>query len=325
MAAIAEGAGPQEALAWEAAQRPRAAAAALAAAALLLASFLYSVLSFDDSPDVLLTDGFRDALGQPLAGGQRGLLTESARWFDDHAVELLATTALATVGTVLVAFVLGYLFRALKARRPETSRLVLYAALIGPVLYGIGPLISTASVVHGAHGYIGDGRFSTLAAHDALRTGSGVAVAQVFVGVGQLATAVATVFIALYAMKVGLLTRFMGILGGIVGVLPILPALFGPSALIQSFWLLFLGLLFLGRLRTTPPAWVTGTAVAWPSQQELRERRPARRAEGAGPAPSPPDDERKPAARSGSVAVREDDAERTPPHPVSKKRKRKRR
>jgi len=308
----------EEALAWEAEQRPRAGYAAIAAGVLLLGTFIYATAAFDDSPSVVLTDGFRDALGQPLSGGRKGLLTESLAWFDSNAVELLSVTALASVGTALVAFVLGYLFRATQARRPETARVILYLGLVGPILYGLGPLISYTSVVINASSYISDGRFSTLGAHDALGTGSGIAVAKGFDGLGRLATAVAVLLLSLNAMRVGLLTRFMGVLGCIVGALVILPAFFGPPAIIESFWLVALGLLILGRVRAVPPAWATGRAEPWPSQQELRERKERAARGDVEPEPDTAD------PNDGSVAVAEGDALEAP-HTASRKRKRKRR
>lgn len=308
--------GADEALAWEAAQRTRAGVASIAAGVLLLATFVYAYVGFDDSPNVVLTDGFRDALGQPLPGGRKGLLTESAMWFDDHALELLVVTALAAIGTVLIAFVLGYLFRATQARRPQTSRLILYAALIGPIFFGMGPLISAVSGVVQAGSYVSDGRFSTLGAHDALRRGAGITIAQSFVGLGVLVTALGVVFVSLNAMRVGLLTRFMGFLGCIVGVLLILPTIFGPSAIVQGVWLIALGLVVLDRGLTAPPAWTTGHAEPWPSQQQLREGR--ERGTDADPEPrhasDDGDDEQDTAADAFGT-----------PHSSSKKRKRKRR
>lgn len=294
--------GVEETLAWEAEHRPRAGLAAIAAGVLLFATFVYAYVGFRNSPSVVLTDGFRDALGQPLAGGRKGLLTESTMWFQDHGAELLAVTFLATIGTIFIAFALGFLFRATQARRPQTSRLILYLALVGPILYGIGPLISAATAVFSASSYVSDGRFSTLGAHDALRTGAGISVAQGFVGIGQLATAAGVLLISLNAMRAGLLTRFMGVLGCIVGALLILPAIFGPPAIVQSFWLVALGLLILGRARVVPPAWATGRAEPWPSQQEQRERRER------GDATSP--------------ALDEDDGTTPPPSSVKRKRKR---
>jgi len=309
----------EEVLAWEAEQRPRAGYAAIAAGVLLFASFVVANVAFGDSPSVVLTDGFRDALGQPLSGGRQGLLTESAMWFDDNAVELIGVTALSALGTALIAFALGYLFRATQARRPETSRYILYLALVGPILYGIGPLISTASAVISASSYVSAGDFSTPAAHDALRTGTGIAVAQGFVGLGQLATAIAVVLISLSAMRAGLLPRFIGVLGCIVGALLILPAFFGPPAIVQSFWLVALGLLILGRVRAVPPAWASGRAEPWPSQQVLRERK-----ERAARGEAEPRDDDEPEPAGGSGAAPEDDDARSA-HSASKKRKRKRR
>ena len=70
-------------------------------------------------------------------------------------------------------------------------------------------------------------------------------------------------------MRVGLLTRFMGVLGAIIGPLLVL----FPSPLVDPilcFWLLALASLFLGYWpRGVPPAWTTGEAVPWPSRAEV--------------------------------------------------------
>jgi hypothetical protein len=57
--------------------------------------------------------------------------------------------------------------------------------------------------------------------------------------------------ISLNAMRVGLLSRFMGVMGVIVGVAvaPILPI--DQQGIIRVFWLAALGVLFLGRWRNT--------------------------------------------------------------------------
>ena len=79
-------------------------------------------------------------------------------------------------------------------------------------------------------------------------------------------------------MRVGLLTRFMGILGMLIGALVVFQL--DQPQIVRAIWLIFLGVLFLGRYPGgTPAAWETGRAEPWPSQQELRERRDAIRAE----------------------------------------------
>jgi hypothetical protein len=53
--------------------------------------------------------------------------------------------------------------------------------------------------------------------------------------------------------------------------------------IIRSLWLLALGALLLGRWPSgVPPAWSTGEAVPWPTQQDAREARARARAEEEG-------------------------------------------
>lgn len=312
--AVAANAEVSETLAWEAENRSRAGYAAVVAGVLLFATFLYAIIGFSGSPSVTLTDGLRDATGQAPVDGSKGLLTARAMWYQDNGIVLIIVTVLSAIGTALIAMVLGFLFRATAARRPNTARVVLGMGLVGPILYGLGPLVSVITVVLQSGDYISGGVFSTLGAHDAVTGGSGIVFAQVFVLVGQVGTAAAVVFISLWAMQTGLLTRFLGILGIIVGALLLLPAFFGPPAIIQTFWLISLGLMFLGRVGVTPPAWSAGVAIPWPSQQQLREQR-----DGGTSAPE---------ADPAPVEETEDDAAETAfgtPHSSSKKRKRKRR
>jgi hypothetical protein len=94
-----------------------------------------------------------------------------------------------------------------------------------------------------------------------------------FIGLaGQLALAVGYVFVALNAMRAGLLSRFMGILGCIIGVLVIIPL--GPLPIVQTFWLVALAALFFGFWPSgMPPAWKSGQSEPWPRQAEVAAKR----------------------------------------------------
>jgi hypothetical protein len=122
------------------------------------------------------------------------------------------------------------------------------------------------------------------------------------------------VFVALNAMRAGLLTKFMGILGCIIGVLVIVPL--GPLPIVQTFWLVAIAALLFGFWPSgMPPAWASGKAEPWPSQAataaKRREAMDARRAARGGSAPAP-------AADSSAAAG-------TAPSAARAKRKRKRR
>ena len=110
-------------------------------------------------------------------------------------------------------------------------------------------------------------------------------------------------------MRVGLLTRFMGVLGIICGALIVLPIL-SPLPIVQTFWLGAMALLLLGRWPNgVPPAWSTGEAHAVAEPAGGARGAPARL---PSPSRSPI---RSPRQRSGDGRA----------HPSSRKKKRKRR
>ena len=80
--------------------------------------------------------------------------------------------------------------------------------------------------------------------------------------------------LSLNAMRAGLLSRFMGILGIIAGVLVVIPIL--PGAFIQLFWIVALGMLFLGRWPNgRGPAWDVVDPVPWPTAADQQAARQA--------------------------------------------------
>lgn len=291
----------EETLAWEAEQRPRAAFAALVAGNLTLIGGIASAIAFQDFPKVGLLDGIRDAAGAKTIGG-RGLRTEQLFFYDDKVVSLLIIALVLALGSAAMAAVLGYLFRATQARSANLPRLALIGALAGPLLVAISGIVLQVAISLKAHSFVSGGDFSTATAHDALQGGA-VLAAQVLRQIGVLLLAFSFVLISLNAMRVGLLTRFMGILGMIVGALFVIP-LGSNLPIVQCFWLIAISFLIADRWpKGRPPAWETGRAQPWPSQQEIREQR-----EGLTP------------GGAGSVAVDDAPAAATP-HPVSRKRK----
>ena len=132
-----------------------------------------------------------------------------------------------------------------------------------------------------------------------------------FVGLlGPVLLAFLFVMMPLRARRVGLLSPFMSILGILAGILLVLPVL--PPVILQAFWLGAVGALFLDRWPGgRGPAWETGEAQPWPSAARRRGTAGPEAGEPAGEADVEPD---------GSV-----DPEPVPERPSSRKRKRKRR
>ena len=236
-------------------------------------------------------------------------------YIDDHASELVLTAVILGLGAIAIGVALRHLFAATRFRRPEVPRVALVCLLIGPLLYLVGQVASQVILSAQAADFAATGSQTYEEARSVLEDGvlTGVATAVV---AGQLALGFAFVMISLNAMRVGLLTRFMGVLGVIVGLLTVIP-IGGPLPVVQTFWLLAMAVLFAGRWpQGTPPAWSTGRAEPWPSQQELREERErggAGRERGGLPASEP----------AAEVAAPGPEARIA--HPASKKRKRKKR
>jgi hypothetical protein len=219
----------------------------------------------------------------PLAGGIAvvGTIRDQPKntpgrllYIHDHSGKFLLFSILLGLGALALVFPLRHLYYATKARKPALPRVALFCALFGPVIYGIVQIGLQAVLVSKAATFA-DPAHSNQTYEEAKNVfeSSGVRMFQFLGLAAQLALGFAFVMICLNAMRVGLLTRFMGILGIIVGVLFVVPLAPGPPV-VQSFWLAALAALFAGRWPTgIPPAWTTGRAVPWPSQQALREQR----------------------------------------------------
>jgi hypothetical protein len=271
---------PEAILAWEAEHRQRAAYAAFAAALLTIVGVLLTTLGqpssseFDDKILTVVDTMGRTAAGQPVPPGRIAAYTIDV---GQNPGLPIAGAVLFALGSLAVYFAMAFLFRAARARRPELQQVALVMAAVGAVGFGIGRAVSEIARYLGAHDFVNATDHTNSAATDALSPPISL-VGQVIWQAAALALGFAFVLIALNAMRVGLLTRFMGVLGIIVGVTFVLPL--DQQGIIRVFWLGALGFLILGRWPSIPKAWVTGEPEPWPSQQKLREQRAAARGTG---------------------------------------------
>jgi hypothetical protein len=295
----------EETLAWEAEQGPRAGIAAAVAALATLVGGIVSSSVLSDPPHVPLVTAMRNA-ATPGADSRPSLRTPLIEFFHDKAGGLLLGNILLGLGFFALIPALGYLYRATKARRPELPRAALFLALIGPALLGVFAITFQIAQNHLTAEYVASADHSHAAANHVFK--AGVLYAATLAKLpATLCLAFALVLLSINAMRTGLLTRFMGVLGIICGGALVLL----PQNPIIVFWLLALGVLFAHRWpQGMPPAWETGVAVPWPTSAEIAEQRAAAR----GDAPTRREDP-DPMSESEPPA----------PHPSSNKRKRKRR
>jgi uncharacterized membrane protein (Fun14 family) len=204
------------------------------------------------------------------------------------------------IGLIAVGGTLAFLFDSSRARRPELRPAIKYVMLVGAVLAALTGVVYAVVIAIKSDQFVTHGNQTYEQAH--ALTSSAIVLVLPFLGqAAAFLLALGFVLIALNAMRVGLLTRFMGYLGIFTGVLVIFP-IGSPVPVVQGFWLLALAYLFSGRWPSgLPPAWRSGRAEPWPSSAQLREQRTgATGARGAAskPARSVPEKVATPSARS---------------------------
>jgi hypothetical protein len=183
------------------------------------------------------------------------------RYLDRHAGEILGSAVVQMAGMLLLAVVALHLFRATRARRPEEPLVVAAMGIYGPVALAL-VTVSRAIALSVIAGDFADSSAQTLAAADDAFQDPALLIPQ-YAGISAvLALAFWLVKGSLDAMRVGLLNRFMGVVGIALGPAFVL----GFGSLILPLWLIALGAMFAGRWPGgLPPAWESGEAQPWPS------------------------------------------------------------
>lgn len=268
-------------IAAEAAQRPRAAYFAFAAGILSLLGGIGSLLfsqSLPTDPEkvVDLLESLQARVVENTAP-PRSLNAIQVEYLGDHLIGWVGPTFLTALGTLLLIVPLTLVFRATRARKDDLRPLGGIMLMVGAITSAVGLFGYALAVGIDARDFTGA---SAADARDVLTT-QGATAAQILGLIGRFALALGLIIVSLNAMRTGLFTRFVGVLGIIVGAAVIIPVPIDQINLLRSTWLIFVGLLLLGRMpgaHRDPPAWARGEMIPWPTQQEIRERLEAERA-----------------------------------------------
>jgi ABC-type transport system involved in cytochrome c biogenesis permease subunit len=198
-------------------------------------------------------------------------------------VELIATNkraALEIAGAVInaigllgLAATLVFLFGASRARRPESASATRITALVGGILAAVGGIAYGIMISVKSHEFATQGTQTYLQANKLVSTVS-VAGLQYAGLIGSLLLAIAFVLVAMNAMRVGLLTKFLGYLGMVAAAASLFLIGSAPALLVEVFWLMAVAYLFAGRWPGgDPPSWRTGVAEPWPTAAKTRDQR----------------------------------------------------
>jgi hypothetical protein len=253
---------PQKQLEWEARQRPRAGIAAVVSVLATLGG-LIGLSLFEDVPNPSGIETLQRALQPGPVDQLQSLQIPALQYVVDHQASIIAISFLGLLAPIAGGWAMGFLAVATRARRPELRRWVVYLPIVGGVLTGLAFfLLRGVDAVTNAHRIL-DGP-ATVA--DATKLTGLFIFANALGFFGQLAAGGGYVLVSLNAMRAGLLTRLLGILGIATGVFTVLAGQLGSllQLMIQAILALLFFRLWMGGI---PPAWQTGRAEPWPSRQ----------------------------------------------------------
>jgi hypothetical protein len=232
----------------EARERPRVAIVAGLAAVLTIAAPLIVRLAVGaDSPDNALSSALVQA---------------------DHRTAVLLGAGASVLGLLAITYVVDFLLRAARARNAQVQSFIRPLVLVGGIglalFSGILQIVTAIRIHH----FATESTLTWQELKDASSYGPFV-----FIGIAaQFAFAIGLILVSLNAMRVGLVTRFLGYLGVFSAVLFVIAIL--PLPIVQVYWLAMLALLLWGFSRARePPAWSSGREEPWPTAAEMREQR----------------------------------------------------
>jgi hypothetical protein len=267
----------QQQIARESQRRERLGVPAFAGGILFFLSTIIVTATLNALPRVGLLQGLSPALH-----GEGSLLVSpraaQVRSISHHALALIAGGAIKSLSLVVLVLVLVLLLDATRFRRPETF------APARVLLLGGGLTLAVVNVAHQtvlairAHNFAIGHDFSNHAVDQVLTQGTVNVAGELLSLLAALGLVVGMIATCVNAIRVGLLTRWLGVIGILGAVLILLPIGGEALEIVPAFWMMAIGVLYMGRWPNgDPPAWAAGEARPWPSQAEVRAEREQQR------------------------------------------------
>jgi len=223
------------------------------------------------------TIGLLQALTPALRGVAKGAADPRSAhviFTSHHAAGLILASCIVGIGSLAMIPPLRYLADAVRLRGKAQPTWKLFATY-GGIATAVFAVVVQVVAVTRAQDFVKHADYSKHAVDQATSASGGIALA-LPATLGQIMFAVGFGMISYLAMSVGLLKRLLGVLGAVAAVLFVIPVLqaFEPLPVLQIVWLISFGALMSGRTASVvPPAWESGEAEPWPTQQQIREGR----------------------------------------------------
>jgi hypothetical protein len=287
MADKAEKKDRRERVAWELDRRRRLAVPGLAGGVLYMLGAVTTSSGLSGAPTVGLLQGISPAI-HGVRNPSESPKVELLRYISNNSGALIAGALMTAIAILALMFVLLFLAEATKYRRPSMFSWIRLLILYGGIALAVAGLAHWIFYAVETHNFVASADHS-VAASEAVLTGTSVQVVGSLAIFGGLFFAVGMVMLLINSLRVGLLPRWMAMLGMFAGLLIFLPIGGAQLQAVPALWMVFVGVLFLEKWPSgDPPAWKAGEAVPWPPGGRGAQQggRPARGRRGA-PAPEP--------------------------------------
>jgi hypothetical protein len=270
-------------------RRNRLSVPSFAGGFLYLLSSIVIASTLNNAPTVGLLQGLKPA----ISGVANPLVSPRAaevKFISHRALPLVAGSFLAAVAVIVLTLILLMLLDAVAFRRPANW------PATRPLVIGGGVAVAIASLAHQIVSAIETHKFAVghdLTGHavDQALTKSPPNLIVAYLSlIAGLALAVGMITVMVNSLRVGLMPRWMGILGMFTALLIFLPIGGAELQVVPAFWMVMMGILNAQRWPGgDPPAWTDGEARPWPTRAQMQAERQGRdpKAEAKALAPSP--------------------------------------
>lgn len=279
----------REQVAGETDRRARLAVPAVAGGVVYLLSAIIVESTLKAAPTVGIIEGLRSAFAGE-ANPPESPRTAEVKYISHHAFALIAGSTLAVVAIGALTMILLLLFDATRFRRPQTWAMARPLVLFGGIAFAAVSLGHQIVAALETHKFAVGHDHSANAVDQALTKSTPNLVIAYIALLAGLALAAGMIAVVLNALRVGLLPRWMGILGIFTGLLIFLPIGGAELQVVPSFWMVMMGILLIGKWPNgQPPAWEDGEARPWPpgGRRGLGAGAPAAATVGGDIAPAP--------------------------------------
>ncbi len=257
----------------ESAWRARMGVPAFAGGFLYFLSAIIVTATLNSAPTVGLLQGLTPAI-RGVANPAVSPRAAEVKYISHHALALIAGSLVKSVALIVLVLLVLLLVEATRFRRPETW------SAVRPLVLGGGIVLAVVNLAHQvvgsiqAHNFAVGHDFSSRAVEQALTKGAFNVGSQYVDLLAALALTAGIIVVSINAIRVGLLTRWLGVIGIFAGLLVFLPIGGATLEIIPAFWMVGMGVLYMGRWPNgDPPAWPSGEARPWPTQAERRAER----------------------------------------------------